>query len=129
MHVAVTYTVTDDNVFLIETEATSDQNHSAEPDASLLFQSGRRGLGIDRGSSVGNFCRASSFLSMNTYTATGRLESTHAHGNRLSVEPRRLGDVIPSLFQEHGDLYALPEHEGAEADAWPRAWKILRAGA
>ncbi|MGB6723679.1 MAG: aldose epimerase family protein, partial [Terracidiphilus sp.] len=111
VEVAVTYTVTDENVFLIETEAASDQitplslthhsyfnlaGHGAEPitDHRLEVFSGE-------------FVPAGEDLILE-----GRVESVEGRGNDFRI-PRRLGDAIPSLTQHHGDMYAL---RAAEAD-------------
>lgn len=108
VQVAVTYTVKDQNVFLIESEAVSDRttpvslthhsyfNLAGEPSVSIAEHQ----LEIF----------ASEFVPVDEHmTLTGRLESTSRHGNDFQL-PRRMGDAIGRLFQGHGDLYALPRH-------------------
>ena len=106
--VAVTYTVTDDNVFLVETEATSDRTTPLSLTHHSYFNLAGEGSGSVADHRIAIF--ADQFVPVDEYLIpTGRLESTKLHGNDFS-EPSRIGDVIPGLFQHHGDLYALPEH-------------------
>jgi aldose 1-epimerase len=46
-------------------------------------------------------------------TMTGRLESTARHGNGFQ-QARRIGNALPLLFKQHGDLYSLPRHGTGE---------------
>ncbi len=106
--VAVTYTVTDENVFLVETEAASDRTTPFSLTHHSYFNLGGEGSGSVADHRLAIF--ADQFVPVDEYlTPSGRLESTKRHGNDFR-EPRRLGDAIPTLFQQHGDLYALPEH-------------------
>jgi aldose 1-epimerase len=105
---AVTYTVTDDNVFLVETEATSDRTTPLSLTHHSYFNLAGEGSGSVADHEIAIF--ADRFVPVDeSLIAIGRLESTKRHGIDFR-EPRRLGDVIPTLFQKHGDLYALPEH-------------------
>jgi aldose 1-epimerase len=107
--VAVTYTVTDDNAFLVETEATSDRTTPLSLTHHSYFNLAGENAGSVADHHISIF--ADQFVPVDKYlTATGRLESTKRHGNDFQ-EARRLGDAIPSLFLEHGDLYALPAHD------------------
>jgi aldose 1-epimerase len=112
VQVAVTYTVTRHNVFLIESEAVSDR---ATP-LSLTHHSYFNLAGESSGSIADHRLEifASEFVPVDEYmTLTGRLESTSRHGNDF-LKPRRIGDMIGQLFQGHGDLYALPKRPGSE---------------
>ncbi len=112
VRVAVTYTVTDHNVFLIETEAVSDRTTPL----SLTHHSYFNLAGESSGSIADHRLEifASEFDPVDeNLTATGRLEATSSHGNIFQM-PRRVGDAIGLLYQGHGDLYALPKHDGSE---------------
>lgn len=106
--VAVTYTVTDDNVFLVETEASSDRTTPFSLTHHSYFNLSGEGSGTVTDHQIAIF--ADQFVPVDEYlTPAGRLESTKRHGNDFR-EARQLSEAIPSLFQQHGDLYALPEH-------------------
>jgi len=110
--VTVTYTVTHDNMFLIETEAVSDRTTPL----SLTHHSYFNLAGEPSGSIADHRLEilASEFVPVDeNLTATGRLESTTLHGNIFQT-PRRVGDALSLLFQGHGDLYALPKQKGKE---------------
>ncbi len=110
VHVAVTYTVTDQNAFLIETEAVSDRTTPL----SLTHHSYFNLAGESSGSIVDHRLEifASGFVPVDEHlTATGRLEPTSLHGSVFQT-PRRVGDAIGLLYQGHGDLYALPKQNG-----------------
>ena len=112
VRVTVTYTVTHQNEFLIESEAVSDRTTPL----SLTHHSYFNLAGESSGSIADHRLEifASEFVPVDEYlTATGRLESTSLHGNVFQA-PRRVGDVIGLLFQGHGDLYALPRQNGSE---------------
>jgi aldose 1-epimerase len=108
----VTYTVTDQNEFLIETEAVSDRTTPL----SLTHHSYFNLAGEFSGSIADHRLEifASEFVPVDeNLIATGRLESTTLHGNIFQT-PRRVGDAIGLLYQGHGDLYALPKRDGSE---------------
>lgn len=112
VRVTVTYTVTHDNVFLIETEAASDRTTPL----SLTHHSYFNLAGEASGSIADHLLEifSSEFVLVDEHlTATGRLESVSRHGNDFQT-PRRMGDMIGQLFQGHGDLYALPKRAGSE---------------
>jgi aldose 1-epimerase len=110
VHVTVTYTVTDDNVFLIETEAVSDRTTPLSMTHHSYFN-----LAGEPSGSIANHqleIFASEFVPVDeNLTATGRLESTARRGNIFQT-PRRVGDAISLLYQGHGDLYVLPKRNG-----------------
>jgi len=112
VEVAVTYTVTNQNEFLIESEAVSDRTTPL----SMTYHSYFNLAGESSGSIADHRLEifASEFVPLNEdLTATGRLESTSLPGNDFQT-PRRIGDAIGSLFQGHGDLYALPKSARSE---------------
>ena len=102
--VSVTYTITPNNALMIETEASTDR---ATP-FSLTHHSYFNLAGEGEGSAGNHVLQ----IHADTYAPTdasmtllGRRESvTPANDFRL---PRRVGDAIPGLHQEHGDLYFL----------------------
>lgn len=108
--VAVTYTVTDENAFIIETEATSDR---ATP-LSLTHHSYFNLSGQSSGTIENHRLTIHSHRYVpvrDDMTLSGRLEPVVHNGNDFR-ESRRLGDAIPHLFRRHGDLYALPNPAG-----------------
>jgi aldose 1-epimerase len=112
VRVTVTYTVTNDNAFLIESEAVSDRTTPL----SLTHHSYFNLAGESSGSIADHRLEifASEFVPVDeNLTATGRQESTSRHGNDFQT-PRRIGDLIGQLFQGHGDLYALPKRNGSD---------------
>jgi galactose mutarotase-like enzyme/predicted dehydrogenase len=105
--VAVTYTVTADNRFLIETEAATDR----PTPFALTHHSYFNLAGENAGTIAGHELQ----IEANEYVPTdermtllGKLAPV-ASGLNDFREPRRLGDAVPSLFQHHGDLYRLRE--------------------
>ncbi len=105
LEVAVTYTVTDDNIFLIETEATADRATPLSLTHHSYFNLGGHAAGSILDHSLEVF--ADEFVPLNKHIAlTGRLEPVHA-GNDLR-RPRLLADAVPQFFTRHGDMYALP---------------------
>jgi aldose 1-epimerase len=107
VRVTVTYTVTNHNMFLIESEAVSDRTTPL----SLTHHSYFNLAGESSGSIVDHRLEifASEFVPMNeNLIATGRLEATSLHGDYFQA-PRRVGDVLGLLFHGHGDLYSLPK--------------------
>jgi aldose 1-epimerase len=105
--VAVTYTVTDGNAFLIETEAASDRTTPFNLTHHSYFNLSGEGSGTIENHRL--TIHSDRFVPVDEdLTPAGRLEST-AHNDNDFHESRRLGDAIPLLFQQHGDLYALPD--------------------
>jgi aldose 1-epimerase len=102
--VSVTYTVTADNSFLIESEAATDS-----PTPFSLTHHGYFNLsGHGSGTVENHLVQIHSDACAPTDVAGGLL------GRRETVlpandfrSPRRLGDALPGLFERHGDLYFL----------------------
>jgi aldose 1-epimerase len=100
---AVQYTVTDDNTFLVETEATSDRPTPLSLTVHPYFHLGGEGTGsiADHELQV----NADEFVLTDEHlTPLGRTRSVIGQSNDFR-QLRRLGDAIPCLFQNHGDLY------------------------
>jgi len=112
VRVAVTYTVTDENVFLIETEATSDRTTPLSLTHHSYFNLAGEGSGSIEDQRLTVF--ADEFIPVDEHlTLTGRTEPTRLGLNDFR-EPHRFGDVIPGLYQHHGDLYVVPRREPLE---------------
>lgn len=98
------YTLTQGNVFLIESEVTSDC-----PTPISLTHHGYFNL-AGAGNIFGHELVVYSdraFLVDELMTPLGRTEVI-AGGARDFSSPRRLGEAIPHLFEGHGDCYVLP---------------------
>src|SRR5208282_1053147 len=90
VRVAVTYTVTNQNEFLIESDAVSDRTTPL----SLTYHSYFNLAGESSGSIADHRLEifASEFVPVDEYmTLSGRLEATSRHGNDF-LKPRRIGD-------------------------------------
>lgn len=112
VQVAVTYTVTNENAFLIESEAMSDRTTPLSMTHHSYFNLAGESSGSIADHRLEIFARE--FVPMDeTLTATGRLEPTSSHGDIFQL-PRRVGEAIGLLYQGHGDLYALPKRDGKE---------------
>jgi aldose 1-epimerase len=121
LEVAVTYTVTDGNVFLIETEAVTDRATPLSLTHHSYFNLGGHAAGSIADHALEVF--ADEFVPLDEHIAlTGRLEPVHA-GNDLR-QPRLLADVIPHFFAHHGDMYALPVHDDHQS---VRAARVIHA--
>ncbi len=107
VQIAVTYTVTDDNAFLIETEAATDRATPVSLTHHSYFNLGSHAAGSILDHSVAVF--ADACVPLNEHIAlTGRLQPVDA-SNDLR-KPRLLADAVPQFFARHGDMYALPMH-------------------
>lgn len=111
VNIAVTYTVTDNNSFLIETEAVSDQ---ATP-FSLTHHDYFNLAGEGRGDIADH--RLTIFADRvipagEHLILSGRTEPVNQSNDFR--RPRRIGDAIPHFFQQHGDLYVFPENQAGE---------------
>jgi aldose 1-epimerase len=105
LEVAVTYTVTDDNVFLIETEANTDRATPLSLTHHSYFNLGGHAAGSILDHSIAVF--ADEYVPLNEQIAlTGRLE--RVRGDNDLHRPRLLADVAPQWFARHGDMCALP---------------------
>jgi aldose 1-epimerase len=103
--VAIQYTVTDDNILLVETEAVSDRPTPFSLTVHPYFNLGGEGAGsiADHELQI----HSDEFVLTNeSMTPLGRTGSVIGGGNDFR-QLRNLGDVIPSLFQSHGDLYSV----------------------
>jgi len=101
--VAVIYTLTAENVFMVETEAVSDR-----PTPLCLTHHSYFNLsGEGEGSVAGHELKihADEYVPIDgTMTLLGRRVAVSGRSNDFNV-PRCLGEAIPGLFRRHGDLY------------------------
>jgi len=112
VQVAVSYTVTDENVFEIETEATSDGTTPLSLTNHSYFNLAGEWAGSIEDHRVAVF--AEQVVPADEYLIlTGRLEAVRRGVNDLR-ESQRIGDRIPLLHHHHGDMYALPAHDAQE---------------
>jgi aldose 1-epimerase len=122
--VAVTYTITDDNVFLVEVEASTDHPTPFCPTQHSYFNLAGEGEGtiLDHELQI----HSDEFvLIAENRTLLGEVASVTRWNNDFR-EPRILRDAIPLLFQNHGDLYRI---RSGTRDCPPmRPVKIARLG-
>jgi len=109
--VAVTYTVTRDNAFIIESEAVADR---ATP-----FGLTHHGYFNLAGESTGSIAdhelqiHADEIVAMDeNNTLLGQCVAVAGQPNDFN-HPRRLGDAVPHLYLQHGDLYLIRRMESA----------------
>ena len=105
LEVSVTYIVTDDNAFLIETEAVTDRLTPLSLTHHSYFNLGGHAAGSIADHALQVF--AEEFVPLDEHIAlTGTLQPVH--GDNDLRQPRLLADTIPQFFARHGDMYALP---------------------
>jgi aldose 1-epimerase len=105
--VAVTYTVTHSNALLVETEAVTD----APTPFSLTMHHYFNLAGEGAGSIADHELQIDSdefVLTDEQMTLLGQVGAVSGRGNDFR-QPRRLGDAIPYLFKNHGDLYLVSQ--------------------
>jgi aldose 1-epimerase len=101
--VSVTYTVTDDNTFLIEAEAKTDCPTPFALAHHSYFNLAGEGSGVVEGHTLQ--IHSDAFVPEDEQmTLLGRLEPV-AGGVDDFREPKELRDAIPKLFLNHGSLY------------------------
>jgi aldose 1-epimerase len=103
---AVTYTLTDDNVFIIESEASSDRTTPVSLTHHSYFNLSGEGSGDICNHELTVFADRA-FVVDKRMTPLGRTEPI-AGSDRDFSSPCRLADALPHLFDKHGDCYMLP---------------------
>ena len=109
-HTTITYTVTEDNMFLVETEAVTD----GPTPFSLTFHHYFNLAGEGSGSIHDHELQIHSdrfVLTDQRMTLLGKMSSVEGRANDFR-SPRRMGDAMPRLFKNHGDLYRVRESDG-----------------
>jgi aldose 1-epimerase len=105
LDLSVTYTLTDRNEFVFETEATTDQATPLSLTHHSYFNLGGEGSFSAANHVVQIF--AETFVPVDdTLTLSGRRESVAGRPCDLRT-PRLLRDVLPEIYRAHGDLYNL----------------------
>jgi aldose 1-epimerase len=110
--VSVTYTVTNDNIFLIETSAEADRATPFSLTHHSYFNLGGEGSGSIADHTLQVY--ADSLIETHEdLTLLDRAEPVDGRWDDLR-EPRRLADVLPLLSRDHGALYLVrkPAHPG-----------------
>jgi aldose 1-epimerase len=104
--IAVTYTVTAANAFIIDSEAVADR-----PTPFSLTHHGYFNLAGESAGSIDDHelqIHADETVAVDErFTLLGQRVPVKGQPNDFS-QPRRLGDAIPHLYQQHGDLYLIP---------------------
>jgi aldose 1-epimerase len=119
--VSVTYTVTNDNAFLIETEARTDKATPFSLTHHDYFNLAGEGVGSIEDHELQVI--ADEYIGIDdSYTPLDRIESVLGRSEDLRT-PRLLQDVIPSFAQRHGGLYVV---HGKSAPAEPICVARLR---
>lgn len=127
---SVTYTLTEDNAFVIETQAVADRPTPVNPTHHSYFNLSGESTGSIAGHELqihaDNFVPADDEL-----IQLGRLDPVASPGNDFR-QPRCLGDALPELFKRHGDLYRVRRQAGAARTlvpiarfAEPRSGRVL----
>jgi aldose 1-epimerase len=114
--VTVKYTVTDDNVFLVESEAFTDRPTPFNLTLHPYFNLG----GEDTGSIADHELQIHSdafVFTDESMSPLGRTGSVVGRSNDFR-QLRNLSDAIPFLFQNHGDLYSVrgTEEKGTRSE-------------
>lgn len=116
--VFVIYTVTDDNVFSIKTEAITDRPTPFNITHHSYFNLAGEGSGsiADHALRI----NADQYVPSDEYlTLLGHYASVNGLANDFR-QSRRVGNSIPNLFLNHGDLYLLHKSGVARASNQPR---------
>jgi aldose 1-epimerase len=103
---SVTYTLTHDNVFIIESEVTSDRTTPVSLTHHSYFNLAGEGSGDIFDHELTIFSDRV-FLVDEQLTPLGRATPVVGTASDF-LAPRGLGEAIPHLFQRHGDCYVLP---------------------
>lgn len=113
--VTVTYTVTDDNVLLVECEASADQPSPLNLTHHSYFNLAGEGSGSVAEHELqihsGHYVTTDEHM-----TLLGRMAQVDGRANDFR-EPRKLGEAMPHLYQNHGDLYLLREQANNDSQA------------
>ncbi|MFZ4681735.1 MAG: aldose epimerase family protein [Terrimicrobiaceae bacterium] len=106
VHISVVYTFQPDNVFVIESEVTTDRLTPISLTNHSYFNLAGEGSGEIFDHELTVYAERA-FLVDDLLTPLGRTAPIAGTAADFS-SPRRLGDAIPELFARHGDCYQLP---------------------
>lgn len=110
LEAAVTFTLTDRNEFLFETELRSDRVTPASLTHHGYFNLGGDGSGPVTDHTLQIF--ADSYVPADEFMGlSGHREPVAGQAGDFRA-PRRIGDALPGLFKQHGDLYHVRRQAG-----------------
>jgi aldose 1-epimerase len=121
VNVAITYTVTAENVFLIVTEAVTDRPTPLNLTHHSYFNLAGEGSGSISDHELQ--IHADQYIPTDEHmTLLRRYASVTGQGNDFR-KGQRIGSAIPQLFRNHGDLYRIrrPSADHAERELVPAA--------
>lgn len=110
LDISVTYTLTEDNELVIESEATADQATPLSLTHHSYFNLAGAGAGTIEDHEIQVFADLAMELD-DSLAPLGRAFSLDGTAGDLR-QPRRLGDAIPELFHHHGNLYLVRRAAG-----------------
>jgi len=105
LDIAITYTLTANNEFIIESEATSDQVTPLSLANHSYFNLAGEGSGTIENQHVQIFAEAC-VMTDDDMTLSSQRQPVEGTASDFR-ESRRLGDDLPSLFKSHGENYLL----------------------
>jgi len=127
VEISATFLLTPDNAFVFETEARADQVTPISLAQHSYFNLAGAGHGSAEGHLVQIF--AEQVMSTDeTMTPLGVTEAVEGTAADLR-QPRLLAEVIPGLWQEHGDLYRLSGEVGLKPAARvsdPQSGRVMK---
>jgi len=119
---SVTYTFTRDNVFMIESEAVSNRLTPVSLTHHGYFNLAGEGSILDHELEVFS---GRAFVVDEIMTPLGKTRAVAGCADDFT-SPRRLGDVIPHLFEGHGECYQLPGGDDLAARVYdPASGRML----
>lgn len=113
--ISATYTLTADNALLFETEVASDQPTPASLTHHSYFNLGGEGSGSVEDHELAIFSDETVAVD-DQMTPLGKRLPVKGQAPDLT-SPKRIGDILPHFFDQHGDLYCL---DRPEVDNRPR---------
>lgn len=124
LDVAVTYTLTDRNEFIVESEASTDRVTALSLAQHSYFNLAGEGSGDVRDHEVQVFATEYVPAADAGMTLSGRRTPVAGTANDFTT-PRRLGDALAGLFKSHGENYLL---RPAAADAPAPVARVVDPG-
>ena len=113
--VTVTYTISDDDALLVETEALADAPTPVNLTQHSYFNLAGEGSGPVTDHELQIYAHQFA-VADEQMTLVGREEPVAGRANDFR-QPRNLGEALPTLFQEHGDLYRVRENSSRNGTA------------
>lgn len=114
--IRLTYTVTDDNRLIFDSEASSDRTTPLSLPQHSYFNLAGNGSVEDHEVRI---LASEQMTTDENMTPLGVAEPVAGQAADLR-QPQRLGDVIPGLWKQHGALYRLDSREALKHAAWVR---------